>query len=91
MKTPIWFQNQVKTFEESRFAAMAIMMTAQSCLGSVVVALIEGKQNLPFVAVCAALTMASNAAFIAQMPSKWCLSFFYASIIVNLGLLLAFI
>lgn len=83
-----WFDKQAVLFEERRFGAMALMMTAQSCWGSVVAMYALKADNIVFLAICTALTMASNATFIAQSPAKWCLSIFYISVITNLLLLL---
>lgn len=92
MKIPVnkevtWFDKQADKFEESRFAAMTIMLTAQSCWGSVAALWSLKNDNLFLLALGAMLTMASNAAFIAQGPAKWCLGIFYASVITNLIIL----
>lgn len=73
----------VVSFEEDRFAAMTILITFQSCLGSV--AAYYALVNDAFVGlyVAAVVTMAANSAFIAQAPAKWCLAIFYTSVIAN--------
>ena len=79
-----WFDRQAKNFEAGRFAWMTIMMTAQSCWGSIS-AMYAIKFNNTFLLIIAAMmTMMSNAAFIAQSPAKWCLGLFYTSVIANL-------
>lgn len=93
MKTPVikeisWFDKQADKFEESRFAAMTIMLTAQSCWGSIAALYSIKNDSLILLGLGAMLTMASNAAFIAQGPAKWCLGIFYASVVTNLIILL---
>nr|WP_294859631.1 hypothetical protein [uncultured Fluviicola sp.] len=83
-----WFQKQVASFERSRFGAMAALLTAQSCFGSVAAMYSLKTQSYVLLAICANITMASNGAFIAQSPAKWCLILFYVSIITNLGILI---
>lgn len=84
-----WIKKQEVWFEESRFGAMTVMMTAQSCLGSVAVMYILKVDNVIMLATVAVVTMASNAMFIAQAEAKYCLYTFYASVIVNTILLIA--
>ncbi len=83
-----WFDKQAQSFEVNRFGAMALMMTAQSCWGSVAAIYALKADNIVLLVVCAAVTMASNSAFIAQSPAKWCLGIFYTSAIANLVILL---
>ena len=83
-----WFDKQSQSFEVNRFGAMALMMTAQSCWGSVAAIYALKADNIVLLVVCAAVTMASNSAFIAQSPAKWCLGIFYTSVIANLVILL---
>jgi len=83
-----WFDKQAQSFEVNRFGAMALMMTAQSCWGSVAAMYALKADNIVLLAVCAAVTMASNSAFIAQSPAKWCLVIFYTSVVANLIILL---
>lgn len=83
-----WFDKQAQSFEVNRFGAMTLMMTAQSCWGSVAAMYALKADNIVLLAVCAAVTMASNSAFIAQSPAKWCLGIFYTSVIANLVILL---
>ena len=83
-----WFDKQAQSFEVNRFGAMALMMTAQSCWGSVAAIYALKADNIVLLVVCAAVTMASNSAFIAQSPAKWCLVIFYTSVVANLIILL---
>lgn len=79
-----WFEKQANKFEAGRFAWMTIMMTAQSCWGSVAAMYAIKFDNVLMLIITAMVTMMSNAAFIAQSPAKWCIGLFYASVIVNL-------
>ncbi|TSJ41932.1 hypothetical protein [Fluviicola chungangensis] len=83
-----WFQKQIASFERSRFGAMAALLTAQSCFGSVAAMYSLKTQSYVLLAICANITMASNGAFIAQVSAKWCLILFYLSVILNLGILI---
>jgi hypothetical protein len=78
-----WYDKQVIDFEANRYGAMTLMMTLQSCWGSV--AAMFGLMNGSYVVlgIAAVITLASNAVFIAQMPAKWCLNTFYLSVAVN--------
>lgn len=78
-----WFDKQAVQFEQVRFGAMTLMMTAQSCWGSIAGTYALKANYMALLAICAALTMASNAAFMAQSPAKWCLGIFYSSVLVN--------
>jgi hypothetical protein len=84
-----WFEKQARQFEENRFGAMALMMTAQSCWGSIAAMYALQADNIVLLAICAGITMASNSVFIAQSPAKWCLGIFYTSVITNLIILLS--
>lgn len=78
-----WLDKQARQFDEARFGAMTIMLTAQSCVGSIAAAMsLELKYMIPL-GFCAAVTMGSNAVFIAQSPARWCLISFYLSLVVN--------
>lgn len=83
-----WFQKQAAAFDRSRFGAMAAMMTAQSCFGSVAAMYSLKTESYILLAICANVTMASNGAFIAQVSAKWCLALFYLSVIANLAILI---
>jgi hypothetical protein len=78
-----WFDKQAIRFEEGRFALMTIFLTAQSCWGSIAAMYALKANNNLLLIICAAVTMASNSAFIAQSPAKWCLGILYTSLIVN--------
>ena len=79
-----WFQKQATKFEDGRFFWMTIYLTVQSCIGSIAAGFIlENNANVLMLCSCAAITMASNALFIAQGPGKLCLSIFYSSIVLN--------
>lgn len=82
-----WFNRQAIKFEESRFGAMTLMMIAQSCWGSVAALYTLKSHNITLLAICAAVTMALNVAFIAQIPAKWCLGIFYTSVLTNFFIL----
>ncbi len=81
---PNFFEKQVLKFDNARFAWMAMGITLQSCLGSVACMYIlkNNGGDVPLI-LCATVTMASNAFFIAQAPSKWCVGGFYLSVILN--------
>ena len=66
------FKKQLTYYEANRYGAMTLMMTAQSCLGSIAAMFaLKLELTIPLV-ICAIVTMASNATFIAQSPAKWC-------------------
>jgi hypothetical protein len=78
-----WFDKQLIDFENARFGAMTLMITLQSCLGSIAAMFSLMTNNFVSLGIIVFVTMTSNAAFIAQLNAKWCLRFFYLSIIVN--------
>jgi len=78
-----WFDKQAADFEISRFGAMTLMMTLQSCLGSIAAMYSLVTNSFIALAIVAIVTMTSNAAFISQVSAKWCLRLFYLSIFVN--------
>ena len=86
-----WLDRQAAAFEFNRFALMAILITFQSCLGSITAMLSLQQDNYFTLAVIAAVTMGANAVFIAQGSAKMCMIFFYATVIINLVLLLGLI
>jgi hypothetical protein len=83
-----WFQTNVENFEKSRFAMMTILMTAQSCLGSIAAMYSLVNTNYVLLGICAFITMASNSAFIAQASAAWCLRIFGLSVLINAGLII---
>lgn len=83
-----WFSRQAIQFEAGRFAWMTILMTLQSCLGSIAcMYVLQTGGDTVMLASGTAVTMASNAAMIAQSPGKACLAFFYISLLVNISLI----
>lgn len=79
-----WFNEQAVKFENARFFWMAVYITAQSCLGSVACGFIlKNDANVFMLCTCAAITMMSNAVFIALGPPKLCLTTVYLSFILN--------
>lgn len=78
-----WLTKQEAKFEENRFGAMTVMLTFQSCLGSVAAMLAIQDGIWALVSVVAVLTMSSNAMFIAQAEAKPCIVTFYLSVVVN--------
>jgi len=79
-----WFSNQAAKFEESRYGAMALMLTFQSCLGSAAAMYALKMDSYLLLSFCAVSTMGSNAALIALAPPKWCLAAFYSSVSISL-------
>lgn len=86
-----WFDRQVLQFEESRFAAMTILLTLQSCIGSIAILFALKHEANVALSVSAALTMGANSMFIAQANGKWCLGTFYASVVINLLIILFYL
>ena len=83
-----WFNSQALKFEESRYGAMAFMLTFQSCLGSAAAMFALKQDSYLLLSFCAVSTMASNAAFISLAPPKWCLTAFYSTVIISLLVIL---
>jgi len=83
-----WLTKQEATFEKNRFGAMTIMITFQSCLGSVAAMLAIQNNQWAIVSIIAVLTMSSNSMFIAQADAKPCIITFYLSVIVNAAIIL---
>lgn len=83
MENISWFEKQANWFEASRFGAMTLMMTFLSCYGSIGAMYSIKNQFYIGLVVAAVVTMASNAAFIAQVSSKICLVFFYLGLVIN--------
>ncbi len=82
------FSRQAEAFEKARFGWMAILLTLQSCLGSIACMMIlMNDASTLLLSTCAAITMGSNAVFISQMSGRWSLGTFYLSIIVNLAII----
>jgi hypothetical protein len=84
------FNTQAENFENARFGWMAILLTFQSCLGAIACMYIsQSNSSIVLLAICAAITMGSNALFIALAKPKVCLGGFYISVILNTLFLLA--
>ena len=87
-----WLTKQSQNFEKARFGWMAMYLTMQSCLGSIAAAmLLQNYANDFLLALCAVITMISNAVFIAQASARLCLITFYVSIIINTILIIMYI
>ncbi|MBS1647513.1 MAG: hypothetical protein JST67_09255 [Bacteroidetes bacterium] len=83
-----WFNNQAKKFEASRFGWMAILLTLQSCWGSIAcMTILKNDGNDVMLVLCSTISMACNVILIGQAPAKWCLASFYASMIINAALI----
>lgn len=86
-----WYglEEQEKGFEGARFGWMAILLTLQSCVGAIACMLVSiNGSSIALLAICAAVTMGSNALFIALASARLCLIGFYASMTVNILLIL---
>ena len=78
-----WFNKQAEQFENARFGWMALLLTAQSCLGSIACGfLLQNDSNILWLCVSASITMGCNALLIALAPPKICLITFYLSILL---------
>lgn len=83
-----WFNRMAVQYDKSRYGAMAIMMTAQSCLGSVAcLYILRGDAGTAMLTTGVMATMMSNSLFIAQSPAKWTIAGFIASIVINTALI----
>lgn len=79
-----WFNKQAELFEKGRFALMTILITLQSCVGSIAcMYILRNDASEVWLAACAAITMACNAVMIAQASAKTCLATLYISIFAN--------
>lgn len=83
-----WFEKQSAQFEQSRFATMTMMLTFQSCWGSIAAMLAMQNNDYVILSIVAAATMTGNSALIAQVPAKWCIAFFYGNVLINTFLML---
>lgn len=83
-----WFENQIEFYTENPFGAMAMLITLQSCVGSVAAALSLEKDHLEPLVLCAVITMMANAVCIAQAPARLCIWSLYISVIVNFLIIL---
>ena len=83
-----WFHKQEVAFDETRYGHMVLFLTFQSCVGSVAAMYnLQNVDSLFLLIVSATMTMWSNAMFIAQSKAKWSLLVFYASLIINVAIL----
>lgn len=83
-----WFHKQEVAFDETRFGHMVIFLTLQSVIGSIACMYnLENRGSDFLLALSAAMTMWSNAMFISQAKAKWSLIVFYASMIINLAII----
>lgn len=89
MKNVNWYEKQATWFEKSRFGAMTLMMTFLSCYGSIGAMYSIMNHFYPGLILAAIVTMASNAAFIAQISPKLCLGFFYLGLVINTFIIIA--
>ena len=67
-------QDYWEMVEHNRFGLLPILLTIQSCLGSIAVCYISELEELPqiiLLSLVAAVTMGANGAAIAQAPMKW--------------------
>ncbi len=77
-------QRQIALFEQYRFGLLPIMLTAQSCIGSIAAMyIVKNGMNVVELSTVAMLTMAANAVIIAQASPKLCLIAFYLVNTVN--------
>jgi hypothetical protein len=79
-----WWDRHAAAFEKARFGWMAMLITFQSCLGAAACMYILKNDASVFVlATCAAVSMGSNALFIALAKAKVAMAGFYISVLVN--------
>lgn len=84
-----WFSRQAQKFEESRFGWMAMLITIQTCLGSIACMYVQQSGGDVFMlAAGMAVTMGANAVMIAQGSGKLCLFMFYLSVALNTALII---
>ena len=72
--------------EHNRFGLLPILLTIQSCLGSVAVCYISGleeQSQVILLSIVAAVTMGANGAAIAQAPMKWVVFGFILCVITS--------
>lgn len=89
--TERWYglKAQERAFEKARFGWMAILLTIQSCLGAIACMFVSlDGSSITLLAIGAAVTMGSNALFIALASPRLCLFGFYLSIILNTALII---
>lgn len=88
-------QDYWEAVEHNRFGLLPILLTVQSCLGSIAVCYISGLEDqiqVVLLSVVAGVTMGANGAAIAQAPMKWVmLGFFLCLITSSIALTIALI
>lgn len=82
------FKAQVQFFNSYYFGLMITCIMVQSCVGSIAAMYALDVNSLWMLSTAAAITMGTNAVFIAQAPTKLTLAAFYTSIIVNVVLII---
>lgn len=75
-----WFDKQQIYFDKYRFGIMIPLILLQSCVGSLAALMAIKFQLWSLVSLAAALSMASNAMFIAQAKASHCLITYYLSL-----------
>tara|TARA_B100000965_G_C19501226_1_gene717537 strand:+ start:216 stop:500 length:285 start_codon:yes stop_codon:yes gene_type:complete len=83
-----WYEKQIIQFEKSRYGAMAMMITVQSCWGSIAAGLSYNNPDMTNLIICATLTMLNNAILIAQGPAKFCVGIFSLATVANTAIIL---
>ena len=84
-----WFHKQEIAYDETRYGHMVFYLTFQSCLGSIAAMYtLETNGNIFWLILAAAITMGANAMFIAQASARTCLLTFYASVLINVAIIL---
>ncbi|MGZ3864269.1 MAG: hypothetical protein ACXVPN_04305 [Bacteroidia bacterium] len=85
-----WFSQWAGKFESARFFWMTMIITFQSCLGSIAGGyILQNATGITLLTICSVVTMACNAVLIAQAPAKWCVGISILSVIVNTTLIIA--
>lgn len=81
------FERQCLAYQHSTFGALAALVTAQSCWGSVAALLSLHTGVDFFIGVAAFLCMGSNAAFLAGAPAKFTIGTLWASVLINFAII----
>ncbi len=83
-KSAGWLTRQAEVYDRYRFGLLPILITLQSCLGSIAcMYVLKGDMGEVMLAFCAAITMGCNALFIAQAGAKLSLIGLYISLLIN--------
>lgn len=84
-----WFTKKAEAFDKGRFVWSTLLLTLQSCLGSVACMYIfKSNAGDTALSLSAIITMVANSVFLAQAPAKWCLAITYFSMLLNLVIIL---